>query len=72
MSWSIKTENGGPVLTADTNCGYALTQVNNSLDAPSGSQYSITLDLVSGYWQVILDADVQEKPVFSTHTSLWK
>ena len=38
----------------------------------SGSQYFSTLDLLSGYWQVPLDTDAQEKSAFITRSGLWK
>ncbi|XP_067930889.1 uncharacterized protein [Watersipora subatra] len=51
---------------------YPLPRINDSLDALSGTCYFRTLDLVSGYWQVPLDAEVQEKSAFSTQSGLWK
>ena len=40
---------------------YPLPRIDDSLDALSGSKFFSTLDLVSGYWQVPLDEDAQEK-----------
>lgn len=51
---------------------YPLPRIDESLDALSGSKFFSTLDLVSGYWQVPLDADAQEKSAFSTRGGLWK
>jgi hypothetical protein len=51
---------------------YPLPRIDESLDALSGSQYFITLDLTSGYWQVPLDEDAQEKSAFTTRSGLWK
>ena len=45
---------------------YPLPRIDESLDALSGSKYFSTLDLISGYWQVPLDKDAQEKCAFST------
>ena len=42
-----------------------------SLDVLTGSKYFSTLDLLSGYWQV-LDEDAQEKVTFITRGGLWK
>ena len=38
----------------------------------SESKFFSTLDLISGYWQVPLDADASEKSAFATRTGLWK
>ena len=51
---------------------YPLSCLDKSLNALAGSQYFSTLDLTSGYWQVPLDADAQEKSTFATHCGLWK
>jgi transposase InsO family protein len=51
---------------------YPLPRIDESLDALAGSQYFSTLDLTSGYWQVPLDEDAQEKSAFATRTGLWK
>ena len=51
---------------------YPLPRIDESLDALSGSRYFSTLDLVSGYWQVPLDADASDKSAFSTRSGLYK
>ena len=51
---------------------YPLPRIDESLDIFAGSKYFSTLDLTSGYWQVPLDADAQEKPAFTTRSGLWK
>ena len=51
---------------------YSRPRIDESLDALAGSRFFSTLDLVSGYWQVPLDADAQEKSAFITRSSLWK
>ena len=51
---------------------YPLPRIDESLDALAGSKYFSTLDLTSGYWQVLLDADGQEKSAFTTRSGLWK
>ena len=53
---------------------YPLPRIDDSLDALSGSKFFSTLDLVSGYWQVPLDEDAQEKSAFATRSGLrkWK
>ena len=51
---------------------YPLPRIDESLDALVGSRYFSTLDLTSGYWQVPLDADAQEKSTFATRSGLWK
>ena len=50
---------------------YPLPRIDDSLDALTGSAYFSTLDLLSGYWQVPLDADAQEKAAFVTRGGLW-
>ena len=49
-----------------------LPRIDDSLDALSRSRYFSALDLVSGYWEVPLYADAQEKSAFTTRTGLWK
>ena len=49
---------------------YALPCINESLDALAGSKYFSTLDLTSGYWQVLLNKDAQEKSAFATRSGL--
>ena len=51
---------------------YPLPRIDESLDALAGSRYFSTLDLVSGYWQVPMSPDAQEKSVFATRGGLWK
>ena len=51
---------------------YPLPRIDKSLDALAGSKYFSTLDLTSGYWQVPLDAEAQERSTFVTRGGLWK
>ena len=51
---------------------YPLPRIDDSLDALSGAVYFSTLDLISGYWQVPLDEDAQEKSAFVTRSGLWR
>jgi len=51
---------------------YPLPQIDESLDALAGSKYFSMLDLLSGYWQVPLSPDAQEKAAFITRDGLWK
>lgn len=51
---------------------YPLPRIDDSLDALAGSVYFSTLDLLSGYWQVPLNEDAQEKAAFVTRGGLWK
>ena len=51
---------------------YPIPRIDDSLDALAGSKYFSTLDLTSGYWQVPLDKEAQEKSAFTTRTGLWK
>jgi len=49
---------------------YPLLRIDESLDALAGSKYFNTLDLLSGYWQVPLSPDAQEKTAFITRDGL--
>jgi len=49
---------------------YPLTWIDESLDALGGSKYFSTLDLLTGYWQVPLSPDAQDKAAFITHDRL--
>lgn len=51
---------------------YPLPRIDDSLDSLAGSCYFSTLDLLSGYWQVPLDDDAQEKSAFVTRGGLWR
>lgn len=51
---------------------YPLPRIDESLDTLSGAKYFCTLDLASGYWQVVVDeADKQKRP-FATHKGLFQ
>jgi len=51
---------------------YLLPRIDESLDDLVGSKYFSTLDLLSGYWQVLLSPDAQVKAAFITRDELWK
>jgi len=51
---------------------YPLPRIDESLDALAGSKFFSTLDLLSGYWQVPLSPDAQDKAAFITQDGLWK
>jgi len=51
---------------------YPLLRIDKSLYALAGSKYFSTLDLLSGYWQVPLSSDTQEKAAFIMRGGLWK
>ena len=51
---------------------YPLPRIDDSLDALSGSIFFSTLDLVSGYWQVPLDEEAQQRSAFVTRGGLWR
>ena len=51
---------------------YPLPRIDDSLDALAGSTLFSTLDLTSGYWQIPLDEDAQNKSAFVTRNGLWK
>jgi len=45
---------------------YPLPRINKILDALNGAQWFTTLDLASGYWQIKVKEEVQEKTAFVT------
>ena len=49
-----------------------LPRIDDSLDLLAGTQYFSSLELASGYWQVRLSSDSQEKIAFITHSGLYK
>jgi len=49
---------------------YPLPRIDESLDALAGSKFFSTLDLLSGYWQVPLSPDAQDKAAFITWDGL--
>ena len=51
---------------------FPLPRVDDSLAALSGSRWFSTLDLPSGYWQVAMDANTQEKAAFVTPSGLYE
>jgi len=51
---------------------YPLPRIDESLDALAGRKYFSTLDLPSGYWQVPLSPDAQDKAAFIARGELWK
>ena len=51
---------------------FPLPRIDESLEALSGNKFFSTLDLLSGYWQVPLSPDAQEKSTFITRSGLWK
>lgn len=51
---------------------YLIPRRADSLEALSGSNYFITLELMSGYWRMPLDADAHENSAFSTRFGLWQ
>ena len=51
---------------------HPLPRIDDSLDLLAGSQCFSTLDLASGYRQVKMDPESQEKMAFVTHSGLFK
>ena len=51
---------------------YHLTRISDSLDALSGSKWFSTLDLTSGYHQVMLDEDAKLKSAFTVPGGLYQ
>ena len=51
---------------------YPIPRIDDSLDALGGSRWFSTLDLASGYWQVELDEEAQEKSAFVVRGGLYR
>ena len=51
---------------------FPLPRINNLLDQLGKSKYYTTLDLASGYWQIRVHANSQEKTAFATHQGLYE
>ena len=51
---------------------YPLPRVDDLLDLLAHSKYFTTLDLASGYWQVKVEPQSQEKTAFVTHSGLFE
>ena len=51
---------------------FPLPRVDDSLAALSGSRWFSTLDLASGYWQVAMGGNTQEKAAFVTPSGLYE
>lgn len=46
---------------------YPMPRIDDFLDNLSGAQYFSSLDLTSGYWQIVLHSNDWEKTAFNTH-----
>lgn len=51
---------------------YPIPRIDDSLDTLAGSRYFSTLDMLSGYWQVPMDEQAQERSAFVTRSGLWR
>ena len=51
---------------------FPIPRVDDSFAALSGSRWFSTLDLASGYWQVAMDTNTQEKAAFVTPSGLYE
>ena len=51
---------------------YPLPRIDNSLDLLAETRFFSTLDIASGYWQVGMEEESQEKTAFTTHTGLFE
>ena len=49
-----------------------LSQIDETLDALEGTRWFLTLDLLSGYWQVALDEDAKQKSAFVVRNGLYR
>ena len=51
---------------------YPLPRIDDTIEALAGSKWFSTLDLKSGYWQVLLSEEAKEKTAFSSGSGLWQ
>ena len=51
---------------------FPLPRIDDSLDLLAGMKYFTTLDLATGYWQVSMSSEAQEKTAFVTHEGLYE
>ena len=51
---------------------FPLPRIDDSLDMLSKSKYFSTLDLDSGFWQVLIEPGSREKSAFVTHSGLYQ
>ena len=51
---------------------FPLPRIDDTLDLLAKTKYFTTLDLASGYWQVKMDPQSQEKTAFTTHSGLYE
>ena len=51
---------------------HPLPRIDDSLDLLAGTRYFSSLDLASGYWQVGMGEESQEKTAFLTHAGLYE
>ena len=51
---------------------YPLPRIDDSLDALNGGRYFNTMDLMSGFWQIEMAPEDQEKTAFSTSLGLYE
>ena len=51
---------------------YPLPRIDETIDSLGGNQWFCTLDLQSGYWQVGMKEEDQEKTAFSSHVGLFQ
>ena len=51
---------------------YPLPRIDDTLDMLAGKRWFSTLDLASGYWQVLLSPEARCKTAFATHSGLFQ
>ena len=51
---------------------FPLLRMDDLLDLLAKTSYFTTLDLISSYWQVEMDADLQEKNACCSHSGLYE
>ena len=51
---------------------YPLPRIDDCIDNLDGAKYFCTMDLQSGYWQVMMDPEDQEKTAFCTRSGLYE
>ena len=51
---------------------FPLPRIEDTLDSLAQSKYFTSLDLASGFWQMKMNPESQEKTLFATHSGLYE
>jgi hypothetical protein len=69
VRFSVYYRRFNAVTTKDS---YALPRIDDSIDSLGGAQYFSNLGANSGYWQIAVSPEDQDKMTFTTHRGLYR